>query len=62
MILAILVECIVVSVAVDRFVGDRTWQAHVVDSLLAVAVLAQMLFMTGGMLKEEERIDPYVEV
>ena len=60
--LAMLVECIIVSVAVDRLLGDRTLLAHVVDSFVAVVVVAQMLLATRGLVKEEERIDTYVEV
>ena len=60
-ILAMLVECIIVSVAVDRLLGDRTWEAHLIDYILAVAVVAQMLLATRGLVKEEDRID-YVEV
>ena len=62
MILMILVECIIVSLAVDLFVGDRSWHAYVVNSLLAVAVVAQMLLITRGLFVEEDPIEPYVEV
>ena len=62
MLAAIIAECIVVSLILERLGGYETTLAYLVDTVLVIVIVIEILLMTGGLReREDDRILPYVE-
>jgi len=62
MLAAIIAECIIVAMILERLGGYQTPLAYLADIVLAIVIVFEILLMTGGLREREDvRILPYVE-